>query len=111
MSENVKPRKNDKGKSFCGDCGEQIFFFWKQKPRYCAMCGSGIDWTEDRTEAEQLGECVKKAENMNSIYTHVPTTLARKILDKLEEIERAEKVVEDETAPDETEETPEEVAK
>lgn len=98
MGENVKPRKNEKGKSFCGDCGEQIFFFWKQKPRYCAMCGAGIDWTEDRTPAEQLGECVKIAEKMNSIYTHVPTTLARTILDQLEEMERAAKVVEAETA-------------
>ena len=81
---NRRPEKRKNGKSYCPDCGEQVFFLWANKPRYCAMCGTDFNWSDERTANERLRDAISIAEQHNSWTTRIETETAKEILDKLE---------------------------
>ena len=76
----ARPRKGHKGRTWCPDCGEQVVFFWKEKPRYCAMCGVPFDWTAQKTAAESLREAVEYADKTESLLVKIETEVAKAVL-------------------------------
>jgi len=80
----VNPRKGHKGRTWCPDCGEQVVFFWKDKPRFCAMCGVPFDWTAQKTPAESLREAIDYADKTENLLVKIETDVAKKILAVLE---------------------------
>ena len=84
-----RPRKGHKGRTWCRDCGEQVVFFWKDKPRFCAMCGVPFDWTEERTPTDILREAIEYADKTESLLVKIETEPAKKILRVLETPEGA----------------------
>ncbi len=96
----ARPRKGHKGRTWCPDCGEQVVFFWKDKPRFCAMCGVPFDWTAQKTPAESLREAIEYADKTESLLVKIETDVAKKILAALEtpEGQEAAKAQEEEKA-------------
>lgn len=79
-----RPEKRKNMKTYCRACGEQVVFMWKDKPRFCAMCGDELDWTTEKTLTERLAEGVLYAEKNDSRYVHLDTADAKAILRLLE---------------------------
>ena len=104
-----RPRKGHKGRTWCPDCGEQVVFFWKDKPRFCAMCGVPFDWTAQKTAAESLREAIEYADKTESLLVKIETEVAKKILTVMEtpEGQALAQLMNEEKAADEEPEIPE----
>ena len=83
MSEK-RPERRINGKTYCPECGEQVYFLWAHKPRFCAMCGTDFNWNDARTAEERLRDAISIAEKHDSWTTRIETETAREILGKLE---------------------------
>ena len=79
-----RPEKRKNLKTYCRACGEQVVFMWKDKPRFCAMCGDELDWTTEKTLTERLEESIQHADRNGSRYVHLDTADAAAILRVLE---------------------------
>lgn len=83
MSEK-RPERRINGKTYCPECGEQVYFLWAHKPRFCAMRGTDFNWNDARTAEERLRDAISIAEKHDSWTTRIETETAREILGKLE---------------------------
>lgn len=84
MSELSRPTKGHKGKTWCAACGEQVVFMWKDKPRYCAMCGIEFEWVDERSPAEQLRAAIEQASNGGCMLVKIDADVAKRILTLLD---------------------------
>lgn len=79
-----KPEERKDGRTYCRACGERVVFLWADKPRYCAMCGDGLDWTTEKTLTERIAERVRLAEKNDTRFAHIELADAREALKILE---------------------------